>query len=41
LSLDDVPFNIKHHRVQKYLSNAEGLTDLSGKPVARLKYVSA
>ena len=35
-SLDDVPFDITHHRVQKYLSNAEGITALEKTLKAKL-----
>lgn len=27
-SIDDVPFDLKHHRVQKYSENSRGLKDL-------------
>jgi hypothetical protein len=39
-SLDDVPFDMRHHRVLKYLSNAEGLTALGQALIAKLKQFS-
>jgi hypothetical protein len=39
-SLDDVPFDIKHHRVLKYLANGEGLAAMSAKLTERLRQVS-
>lgn len=39
-SLDDVPFDIKHHRVLPYLSNREGLEELRSKLAARLGYIA-
>jgi hypothetical protein len=35
-SLSDVPFDIAHHRVLKYLPNCEGLGDLTNRLVAKL-----
>jgi len=35
-SLDDVPFDMSHHRVLKYLSNAEGLAELKSKLSSKL-----
>ena len=39
-SLEDVPFDIVHHRCLKYLPNAEGYTDLSDKLASKLKRTS-
>ena len=39
-SLTDVPFDIKHHRVLKYLPNSEGLAVMSDKLAERLRQVS-
>ncbi len=39
-SLDDVPFDIKHHRVLKYLPNAEGMQDLRTALETKLRQVS-
>ena len=39
-SLDDVPFDLRHHRVLKYLSNAEGLTSMQATLSERLKTLS-
>ncbi len=39
-SLEDVPFDMRHHRVLKYLPNAEGLLKLSGDLAAKLRQVS-
>jgi len=36
-SLDDVPFDMKHHRVLTYLRNAEGLKRLEADLAAKLK----
>jgi hypothetical protein len=35
-SLDDVPFDMKHHRVQKYLPNTQGLEELRTKLTTKL-----
>ena len=40
-SIDDVPFDMAHHRVQKYLANREGLADLRSKLTVKLRQVSA
>lgn len=40
-SLDDVPFDMTHHRVLKYLPNAEGLADLISKLQTKLAQVGA
>jgi AbiJ N-terminal domain 5 len=40
-SLDDVPFDMAHHRILKYLPNSEGIDDMVSKLVARLRHVSA
>lgn len=40
-SLDDVPFDMKHHRVLKYLPNAEGMQNLQSALAAKLRQVSA
>lgn len=40
-SLDDVPFDMKHHRVLRYLPNTEGITELKSELVGRLRHVSA
>jgi len=39
-SLDDVPFDLTHHRVLKYLANAEGLKQLETKLAVRLRQVA-
>jgi hypothetical protein len=39
-SLDDVPFDMRHHRVLKYLPNSQGLTKLSSDLAKKLKQVS-
>lgn len=39
-SLDDVPFDMRHHRVLKYLSNIEGLTKLSTDLANKLRQIS-
>ncbi|WP_183641280.1 hypothetical protein [Pseudoxanthomonas sp. OG2] len=39
-SLDDVPFDIKHHRVLKYLPNAEGMQALQSALAVKLRQVS-
>ena len=39
-SLDDVPFDMRHHRVLKYLPNAEGLRKLSSDLSAKLRQFS-
>lgn len=39
-SLDDVPFDLTHHRVLKYLANAEGLKQLETKLSIRLRQVA-
>ncbi|WP_448243455.1 hypothetical protein [Pseudoxanthomonas mexicana] len=39
-SLDDVPFDIKHHRVLKYLPNTEGMQALRSGLAAKLRQVS-
>lgn len=39
-SLDDVPFDLTHHRVLKYLPNIEGLKQLESKLAARLRQVA-
>ena len=36
-SLDDVPFDLRHHRVLRYLANEEGLTELQSKLSSRLR----
>jgi hypothetical protein len=36
----DVPFDVNHHRILKYLSNEEGLGKLEAKLAARLRQVS-
>jgi hypothetical protein len=35
-SLDDVPFDLKHHRILKYLPNTEGLQDLRKRLATKL-----
>lgn len=40
-SLDHVPFDLRHHRVLKYLPNSEGLVELRGKLGERLKSLAA
>jgi hypothetical protein len=35
-SMDDVPFDLKHHRVLVYLNNREGLNELSVQLAKRL-----
>ena len=39
-SLDDVPFDLRHHRVLRYLSNTEGLAQLESRLVTRLKSIA-
>jgi AbiJ N-terminal domain 5 len=39
-SLDDIPFDMKHHRVLKYLANGEGLASLESKLAQKLRHVS-
>ena len=39
-SLEDVPFDMAHHRCLNYLSNAEGFSNLSKKLAAKLKQTS-
>lgn len=39
-SLDDVPFDLMHHRVLKYLANDEGLKRLETKLAVRLRQVA-
>jgi hypothetical protein len=39
-SLDDVPFDLRHHRVLKYLPNAEGLVSMQAILADRLKTLS-
>lgn len=39
-SLDDVPFDLRHHRVLKYLPNVEGLTSMQATLAERLKTLS-
>ncbi len=39
-SLDDVPFDIRHHRVLKYLPNSEGLSVLQSSLSSRLRSLS-
>jgi AbiJ N-terminal domain 5 len=39
-SLDDVPFDITHHRILKYLPNTEGLSAMQGKLADKLQQVS-
>lgn len=39
-SLDDVPFDMKHHRVLKYLPNAEGMQTLQTMLALKLRQVS-
>lgn len=39
-SLEDVPFDMRHHRVLKYFPNEEGLTKLSSELSAKLRQVS-
>ncbi len=39
-SLDDVPFDLRHHRVLKYLPNVEGLTSMQATLTERLKTLS-
>lgn len=36
-NLDDVPFDLRHHKVLKYLDNTQGLDDLSSHLESRLK----
>ncbi|MCW5983178.1 MAG: hypothetical protein KIT09_34125 [Bryobacteraceae bacterium] len=38
--LGDVPFDMQHHRVLRYMPNAEGLTKLSSELAAKLRQVS-
>ncbi len=39
-NLEDVPFDMRHHRVLKYLPNREGLAKLSSDLAAKLRQVS-
>jgi hypothetical protein len=39
-SLDDVPFDLTHHRVLKYLANMEGLKQFENKLAARLRQIA-
>ena len=39
-SLDDVPFDMSHHRVLKYLPNAEGIAAMVPRLAERLRFVS-
>lgn len=39
-SLEDVPFDMRHHRVLKYLPNKEGLSKLTSDLAAKLRQVS-
>ena len=39
-SLADVPFDMQHHRILKYLPNAEGLSKLSTDLAAKLRQIS-
>jgi len=39
-SLDDVPFDLTHHRILKYLNNPEGLRQLETKLGERLRHVN-
>lgn len=39
-SLDDVPFDMRHHRVLKYYSNNEGLNRLSSDLALKLRQFS-
>jgi len=39
-SLEDVPFDMRHHRVLKYLPNTEGLSKLSSDLAGKLRQVS-
>lgn len=39
-SLEDVPFDMSHHRVLKYLPNAEGLAAMIPRLAERLRFVS-
>lgn len=36
-ALDDVPFDLRHHRVLRYLNNAQGLRELERKLASRLR----
>jgi len=40
-SLDDVPFDMAHHRILKYLPNGEGIEAMVGKLTEKLRQVSA
>jgi hypothetical protein len=39
-AMDDVPFDMRHHRVLKYLKNGEGLAALQGELAKKLKQFS-
>ena len=39
-SMEDVPFDISHHRVLKYLPNGEGIKAMVGPLAQRLRFVS-
>ncbi len=38
-SLDDIPFDMRHHRVLKYLANGEGLHALESRLTEKLRQV--
>jgi hypothetical protein len=40
-SLDDVPFDMAHHRILKYLQNGEGIEAMIGKLAEKLRQVSS
>lgn len=39
-SMEDVPFDIAHHRVLKYLPNSEGVCSMVGTLTERLRYIT-
>jgi hypothetical protein len=39
-SLDDVPFDMAHHRILKYLPNSEGIEVMVSKLAEKLRQVS-
>ena len=39
-SLDDVPFDMAHHRILKYLPNGEGIEVMVSKLAGKLRQVS-
>ena len=40
-SINDVPFDMAHHRILKYLSNSEGIESMVGRLEEKLRQVTA